>query len=492
MAEDDDMKKNKKNNFVIGREREKEELKAVFESNKPEFLGVYGRRRVGKTFLVREFFQNIKEGLFISFQGQKDVNTKTQIDTFYHELEKQFKVDYQLMRANNWQKTFHDLNKFIEKYASENKKEVIVLFMDELPWFCNFKSGFLPALDYYWNQHWSKNNKIKLIVCGSAASWMIKNIIKAKGGLHNRLTRRMYIAPFQFKEVREFSKTNKLNFTDMQLLQLYMVLGGVPFYWSLLKKSTPISKQVDDLFFVKNAILKDELQSIFRSLFDNSDLHLRVVKSLATVKSGIERNVLLNMCKIKSGGQASQYLDNLISSGFIEPFHLFGNKKKLTLFRLIDSFAYFDSYWSKQSLGLVAFWQNKIHTPKLNVWAGYAFENFCLQHINQIIQALEIGRHVEAIHSWQSVDREKGGTQIDLILERADKVLHIIEIKYSLDEFILKKDEAKNILNKVDKFKEKTQYKGQIKINLVTPVGLKKGIWNDEIFDSVITLKDLY
>lgn len=485
------------NNFVIGRAKEKAELKTVLESKKSEFLGIYGRRRIGKTFLIREYFKNMKGVQFLSFQGQKDVDTKTQIDTFYHELEKQFKINYQLKRARDWQGAFHDFDKFIEKHTLENKKDVIVLFLDELPWFCNSKAGFLPALDYYWNQRWSANAKMKLIVCGSAASWMIKNVVNAKGGLHNRLTKKMYIAPFQFVEVKEFSKTNKLNFTDTQLLQIYMVLGGVPFYWSLLKKTTPISKQIDDLLFGKNAILKNELQNIFRSLFDNSELHLRIVKILSAAKSGIERNTLLNKCQIKSGGQASQYLDNLIHSGFIESFHLFGNKKKLTLFRLIDSFSYFDSYWSKQSLGLVAFWQNKIQTPKLNTWAGYAFENFCLQHINQIIKALEIDRQVEAIHSWHSIDQnkkgdiEEKGAQIDLIIERMDGVLHVIEIKYSQNEFVLKKEDAKNILNKVDRFKEKTQYRGQIKINLVTPIGLKKGLWNDEVFDKTITLKDL-
>lgn len=485
------MKRDKKNSFVVGRLKEKEELKAIFESKKSEFLGVYGRRRVGKTFLIREFFKNIKGCRFLSFQGQKDIDTKTQINSFYHEIEKQFKIDYSLKRAKNWQEAFHDLNKFIETQDPKNKKGVLVLFIDELPWFCSLKSGFLSTLDYYWNQHWSKNAKMKLIVCGSAASWMVKNIIMAKGGLHNRLTRRMYIAPFQFNEIKEFSMTNSLNFTDAQLLQLYMVLGGVPFYWSLVKKSAPLSKQIDDLLFEKNAILKNELQNIFHSLFDNSELHLRIVKNLSTVKSGIERNALLGMCQIKSGGQASQYLDNLLYSGFIESFHLFGNKKKLTLFRLIDSFSYFNSYWGKQSLGLVSFWQNKLHTPKLNTWAGYAFENFCLLHINQIIKALEVDCQVEAIHSWRSIDRHEKGAQIDLIIERTDAVLHIVEIKYSQNEFILNKEEAKSILNKVDRFKEKTHYRGQIKINLVTPLGLKKGLWNDEVFDKVITLKQL-
>lgn len=480
------MDKNKKNQPLIGRTKETAELLAIFESKKPEFMGIYGRRRVGKTFLVREFFKDIRGGQFLNFQGQKDVDSKTQIETFYYELEKQFKIEHQLKRAKNWQEAFHDLNKLIEKWTLDNKNQVTVLFIDELPWFCSLKSGFLPALDYYWNQHWVKNNKVKLIVCGSAASWMIKNIIKAKGGLHNRLTRRMSIAPFQFKEVTEFSKTNKLNYTDTQLLQLYMVLGGVPFYWSLLKKSPPIAKQIDDLLFEKNAILKDELKNIFHSLFDNSELHLRIVKNLAHVKSGIERNHLLKICHIKSGGQATQYLDNLVNSGFIDNFHLFGNKKKLTLFRLIDAFAYFHSYWNKQSLGLVAFWQNKLNTPKLNTWAGYAFENFCLQHIEQIVKALKISRQIEAIHSWHG-----NGAQIDLILERADQVLHIIEIKYSLNEFILSKIDAKNILNKVERFKEKTQYRGQIQVNLVTPIGLKKGLWNDEVFNQVLTLTDL-
>jgi AAA+ ATPase superfamily predicted ATPase len=233
---------------LIGRKYEKEELHNIMESTKAEFVGVYGRRRVGKTFLIRTFL-NQKKYTFLSYQGQKGIDYKTQIDTFYDEVEKQFELEYQIKRSKNWQGAFKDLNDFMIKNISKK----IVLFFDELPWFCAPKSGFLPALDYYWNQHWSKNKKIKLIVCGSSASWMIKNIVNAKGGLHNRLTRKMYVAPFQYNETKEYSIKHKLKLTDTQLLQLYMIFGGVPFYWSLLKKEAPISKQIDQLLF-KNHI----------------------------------------------------------------------------------------------------------------------------------------------------------------------------------------------------------------------------------------------
>lgn len=473
---------------VIGRKTEIEHLEKALQSNKPEFIAIYGRRRVGKTYLVREFCRKHKENFFyFECTGHKNASISTQIDNFCHQIEQAFSIKLKIARPNNWNETL----RLLGEQLLLRKEKKILLFFDELPWLASTRSMFLESLDYNWNQHWSKDTRIKLITCGSAASWMHEKLILATGGLHNRVTKQMRLSPFRFSEIRDFSKYLKLQLIDSEILKLYLVFGGVPYYWSLMPMGKSAAEIIDILLFKKNGALQDEFEILFKSLFDEYQVYEKIVKALAKTNRGITRNDLLKAIGLKTGGTMNKYIKTLEMSGFIENYVPFGRVKKESYFRLIDEFCLFHLYWTSQKKTASKNWLNEQNNPAVNTWGGFAFENFCLQHKTEISRLLGIETLVTGVSSWRYKSEKKTinkGTQIDLIFERKDGPVNLIEIKYSKNEFKIDKSLAKELVTKKQIFIEKTKFKGQVFFNLVTASGFKKGLWDDEAVDQVVNV----
>jgi AAA+ ATPase superfamily predicted ATPase len=475
---------------LIARKREIDLLGKILSSPKPEFVALYGRRRVGKTFLIHEFFKQNKNIFYFQTTGQKDGSIQLQIDNFCSQIEFTFKLIFKMERPKSWNEVF----KVFNDHLLQIKNKKIVIFLDELPWLASHKSQFIQSLDYIWNQHWSKDSKIKLITCGSAASWMNDNIIEATGGLHNRLTRKILLEPFKFPEVKEYLKSQKIKLMDSEILKLYMVFGGVPYYWSLIPKGNSASQIVEALIFKKDGELRNEFHRLFQSLFDQYEVYEKIVRALANSKSGLDRNELLKATKLQTGGTANKYLKNLEHSGFIESFIPYGNKKKNIYFRLIDEFCLFSISWERSYSNFSQIWGNQQGSPKLNTWAGYAFENFCLHHKEEIAKALGIQSLTSGIYSWRHTPPKKStdsGAQIDLIFERKDGCLNFVEIKYSKSPYKIEKPYAQSLATKEEVFRKLTNFKGQIFTNLISPEGLKHGLWDEDVIDSAHNLDDI-
>ena len=213
---------------IIGRYAEKEVLNQCLNSNKPEFLAVYGRRRVGKTFLIREY---CKDHLVFSMSGAVNTPIKRQLQNFTEALS-----EYSGIRADtakDWFDAFRLLKQYLKGHLGTGKK---VVFIDELPWLATQRSGFLLALDHFWNTFASAREDMLLIICGSATSWIIDNVINDRGGLHNRVTRQMWIEPFSLGECEAFYKNNGIELNRNQITELYMIFGGIPYYMNYVEK----------------------------------------------------------------------------------------------------------------------------------------------------------------------------------------------------------------------------------------------------------------
>lgn len=472
---------------IVARTTESQLLETLLTSKNPEFTAVYGRRRVGKTFLIREFFNNKKGVFYFECTGQKDAPLSVQIENFCYQIESAFNLTVKVSRPRNWTEAFRILHELV----SERPERSIVLFLDELPWFAGARSMFIQSLDYAWNQFWSNNPKIKLIVCGSAASWMSDHLMNASGGLHNRITRQIHLNPFRFDEVTEFVAFKKFRLARSEILKLYLIFGGVPYYWQLMPQGKSAAEIVDLLLFSKEGGLRNEFHNLFRSLFDDHLKHEDIVKALAKRRYGLTRGELLKAVALKTGGTANKYLRNLELSGFIESFVPYGNKKKEASYRLIDEFCLFHLYWTKQAGQFQRFWSNQQNTPSVNTWAGYAFENFCLQHKIEIARALQIEHLIDGVSSWRGHSKDRGA-QIDLMFSRKDGIIHIIEIKYSKNPYKLEKEAAKALAQKVDAFKQATGIKKQAFTTLITSSGYKRGLWDDEVLDSAIDIDELF
>jgi uncharacterized protein len=473
--------------MIIGREKEIEIFERLLQSDRAEFLTIFGRRRVGKTFLVREYFN---DKIVFDFSGAYEVDIAIQLHNFWNEYKRFTTSNQSNIPPKNWTEAFNYLTDYL--YTFSGKK--VVVFIDELPWLDQPKSGFLSAFEYFWNQHGSKMKHLLLITCGSAASWIIQNLINAKGGLYNRITQRIELKPFSLLETERFFQYYHLKFTRYQILQLYMVMGGVPFYLQAIKQGKSVSQVIDELCFEQGGLLTDEFRPLYHSLFKNAENHIAIIEALASRPYGLNRTDLLSITKIANGGTFVRVLQNLIDSGFVKFLTPFGKKNKDTVFRVID---FYSIFYLKFIQGNVSdrknVWQSLASSSNYKSWSGYAFENICLAHLRPIHEKLGIAGVFTKVDSWKFAGNEEvNGTQIDLIIDRNDGIIHLCEAKFTEDEFVITKDYNTKLRYKRVAFQHITKTKKSVVTSLITTFPAIQNQYYFEEIHSEISADDLF
>lgn len=471
--------------MLVGREKETSMIENAIGDVKSHFIAVYGRRRVGKTFLIRT-----AGGNRFTFQhaGVSDGGLKEQLDAFVSAASL---YGYTFDKApKNWIQAFDGLKHLITN-SNERRK---VVFLDELSWMDTSKSGFIAALENFWNSFASARDDVVLIVCASATSWMLSKVIHNKGGLYHRLTEQIHLQPFSLRECEQYVKMNGLILNRDQILQYYMIFGGVPFYWELLEKGSSIDQNIDRILFAKDAVLKDEFRHLYASVFKNPQIYIRLVKALCTVKSGLTRDELIKEAGVSNSGDLTHRLEELESCGFIRSYSTWGKKKKNTIYQLMDPFTLFYYRFMEHPSTDEHFWTNQINTPKTNTWKGLAFERVCLMHTEQIKIKLKIDGILTEIHSWYcKPDPDEGifGSQIDLLIVRKDQIINLCEMKYSGQEYALTEKNDRDLKRKIHDLKEKTGTRYAIHPTLVTTYGLMENSYAANI-QAVVTMNDLF
>ncbi len=477
---------------TISREQEYTLLNKLCHSKHAELIAVYGRRRVGKTFLIRNLLNEFE--ISLEATGMKNGTLKQQLTHFTSALSKTFFNNLPIQTLNSWEDAFALLS---EKVNELPKNKKIVIFLDELPWLATKRSKLLEYLDYYWNTQWSKNNNFKLICCGSAASWMLNNLINAKGGLYNRVTRSLLLEPFTLTQTKEFLNSRHLKLKNKEVLDCYMVAGGVPFYLEQFQKGLSVTQNIEKMCFQKDGLLFDEFPRIFKALFDQADVNFNIVKAASAQQYGISREDLLRKIKMKSGGTFNKRIEELIASGFIAKFIPYGMKKKSMYYRVVDEYTLFYLRWiepAKQQTYIIKnYWTQRVDKPEWRSWSGYAFESICYKHIDQIGKKLGLRNIPYFAGNWrrQASNPKEEGAQIDLLFDRDDGVITLCEIKYSKNDFTLDKATALNLTKKIRVFEKHTKTKKHIQLALVTTHKLKHNIWSEELIDNVVTLDDI-
>lgn len=470
---------------MIGRKQETELLEQAYNSNRSEFIAIYGRRRVGKTFLVRQLFA---DKIAFTYSGMPNVPTKVQLYNFYRELRAQgCKAQ---SAPKNWTDAFFMLRELVAS-KPEGKK---VIFLDELPWMDSRQSSFLPAFENFWNAWASARNDILLIICGSATSWIVKKILHNRGGLHNRLTNQICLQPFNLKECEDYVTEMDLPLNRQQVIEGYMVFGGIPFYWSLLERNKSLTQNIDLLFFGRNSKLKDEFQELYRSLFTKPEVYVGIIKALGTKKAGMARDEIISSAELDSGGKLTGYLEDLENCGFIRRYQSIGAKTKNALYQLVDNFTLFYFRFMEGKNIIDANYWSKIQTaPIYHNWSGLAFERVCLLHSEQIKKALGISGVITNEYSWRTAANEDHpGAQIDLLIDRSDKVINLCEIKYSDSPYTIDKKYLENLRNKVALFRQITKIRKGIALTMITSSGLVKNSYSMNNIHSQITADDLF
>lgn len=479
--------------ILIGRTREREDLEEWLKSRRSEFIAVYGRRRVGKTFLVRKTVGN---AFTFHFSGSYGIGRKEQLLNFCLALREQ-SGEPDIRVPENWVMAFHELKRLIEKSRNEQK----IIFLDELPWMDSAKSGFIAALENFWNGWASWRDDIKLIVCGSATSWIIKNIIRNKGGLHNRITHSMLVKPFQLKECEEYFQVNGFHYTRKQIAECYMTMGGIPYYFSLMEKGKSIAQNIDYLFFNDGAPLSNEFDDLYRSLYKNYQSHIKIIKALAEKGIGLTRKEIVGRTGLTNNGEFSKMLEELELCGFIRGYLPFRNKYNTrattqktntdTLYQLIDFYSLFYlKFHHQQQLDNTNFWSGSVNSPKVNAWRGLTFEMLCLCHVDRIKSALGIGDVSTHTCSWRG-EYSGRGAQIDMLIDRQDDTINLCEIKYSSREYTIDKATAERLEEKIEVFTLATHTRKNILLTLITTEGVARNTYS-HIVQREVTLDQLF
>ena len=485
---------------LIGRKYEIKLLNEALTSHDAEFVALYGRRRVGKTYLIRQYLAP-RADVYFEVTGQKDQSTARQLHNFKNELERVFYHGVPLPHLQSWNQALDLLASAISNQLSQ-KRQRIVLFLDELPWLSTRKSGLLSAIDYVWNTRLSRIPSLCLIVCGSAASWMLEKLIQAKGGLHNRTTKRIRLDPFSLAEASEFLKTRRVRSAKSQTLELYMALGGIPYYLKLARPGYSAAQNIAQICFEQSGGLVDEFPLVFRSLFSNSEVHERIVRTLARRAMGILRDELIKDSGLPSGGTLAKRLRELEEAGFIAHLPPYRNKTKQTIYRLIDEYAWFYLKWIQRAprgvlaTGDSSYWLSRRQGPSYHAWSGYAFEAICYKHSLQIQRALGIQTIASEVATWKHIPKtassQNQGAQIDLLFDRADGIISLCELKYSGESFVLTKRHANELKRKMEIFQRVTKTHKQLEWVLVTTHGLKPNHWAKETINNIVTANDLF
>jgi AAA+ ATPase superfamily predicted ATPase len=475
-------------NLIIGRTEESAILQRLLTSNQAELLAVYGRRRVGKTFLIRNYYA---KSLQFYCSGQLGATQRQQLNNFREQLEAYFPQLQPFQTAESWQEAFSQLRQCLEKSKGKAKK---VLFFDELPWLDSHKSGFLSAFSYFWNIYASQRNDLLLVICGSAASWIIKKVINNKGGLHNRITQRIRLLPFNLQETEAYLLSRHIKLTQYQLLQLYMAIGGIPHYLNAVERGKSVPQIIEQICFSKDGALANEFNNLYSALFASAEKHIEIIHALAGKNMGLTRTELLTESRQMTGGGLTTILEELTESGFVTKNPPYNKKRKDALYRLSDEYSFFYlRYMHGKTVREQGQWLAQSNTTQYRSWCGYAFENVCFKHIHQIKKALGIAGIYTEQSSWTTSGNEfYEGAQIDLLIVRSDQSINICEIKFSEHPFKIDKKYAEALQKKILAFKQGTNSKSNTILTFVSTYGLANNSYNEQLVDAEVRMESLF
>ncbi|MCF8459329.1 MAG: ATP-binding protein [Flavobacteriales bacterium] len=465
---------------MVGRTHEIGLLEATLSSDKAELIAIYGRRRVGKTFLVRQFFEN---RICFEVTGLFQGGMVDQLANFTKELDKRTSTNNK--KPTNWLDAFTLLEQYIDSLSNEGKK---VIFIDEFPWMATKRSKFLMAFANFWNSYSEKRADLIVVICGSAASYMVQKIIRNKGGLHNRISQKIRLLPFNLQETELFLKSRNIDLTRYDILQLYMAVGGVPHYLEKVQRGKSVAQNLDRMCFEKDGVLSDEFNLLFASLFDDSDKHKAIIRALANTRKGLTRDGIIEKSGLPSGGDLSLKLMELIESGFVTEYPYFQNKAKQTLYRLSDEYSLFYlKFMENGKYNGSGTWLNLQTSQSYVSWSGFSFEGLCLKHVHQLKKGLQIQAIRSESSSWFNEN-----AQIDLVIDRADNIINLCEMKFANSPFTIDKTYAQNLRNKISEFKNSSGTRKGTHLVMVTTFGTKENPYSLELVQNDLKMDCLF
>lgn len=468
---------------LVGRFAEKKMLKSALESDISELIAVYGRRRVGKTYLIRQVYEG---QITFELSGLHNGTLRDQLANFHQKLSSKLAG---LKSPTTWLEAFGQLEGYITQLKTSKKK---VIFIDEFPWLASRRSKFMMTFENFWNSYASKRSDLVVVICGSAAAYMVKNIIRNRGGLHNRVTQRIRLLPFDLNETQIFLRSKGIRFSPYDILQIYMAIGGIPQYLTHLKTGESVAQAIDRLCFVKDGPLRTEFRDVFASLYENSERHSAIMRILGKARGGLTRTLISSKTKIPTGGMLTGTLEELEESGFIEKFPAFKNVKKDALYRLTDEYSLFYlKFIENATTKEMGTWLKQFNSQAYKSWTGFSFETVCMKHVRQIKAELGIAEVASQNYCWIEKGNDNGA-QIDLVIDRADNIINLCEMKFYNAPFAITKSYAAEIRNKLNVFQASTGTSKNLFLTMMTTHGLHQNSYSLELVQNQLLIDCLF
>ena len=472
---------------IIGRKAEQEVLLQCERSGKSELICVYGRRRVGKTYLIEQTFA---ECFSFRASGIEGGNTRTQLRAFHQRL--RAGGDRSKTIPADWFEAFSRLEKLLYSgniIQSPHGKKTI--FLDEFPWFATARSDFLAAFGEFWNRCGTVKGDLMFIICGSATSWIIGNLIENTGSLYNRVTCQLFLRPFTLRETEMYFQDREFDWTRNQITECQMLFGGLPYFFDLLNANESLAWNIDHLCFQPNALLKHESKRLLEATLRKSKVYDSILNLLSDHPYGIEKSVCMESLGIPYG-TFFRAVDELVKCGYVWEYREPHRKNRPLCIRLTDPFLLFHYHFlsGAGNDSITSYQSFTGDEGRYRNWRGHAFENLCMYHIPAIKQALGITGVETEEYPWSS-EMNNGGVQIDLVIERKDQITNLCEIKYTDQPYQITADYEKNLLRKIQVYREETGTRQALKLVLISAEGLA-GTAHQERIAHVITLNELF
>lgn len=476
---------------IIGRSEEIKKLEKFLKSSKSEFVAIYGRRRVGKSYLVEEAYRDKivfrAIGSYIRDKDEKSYK-QTQLDHFYESLLDQG-VSEDTPRPTNWREAFRLLKKYLGGLRAKRR----VVFLDELPWLAGPQSSeMITELGYFWNSWADRQRNIVLVVCGSATSWMLDNVIRDYGGLHGRLTGIIHLLPFTLKECEQFFKSRGFHLSRYEMAVAYMAFGGIPYYLDRMDNEKNLSENIDEFFF-KDTRIDQEFKDVYTGLYATSERYVDIVKALGTKFYGMTRRELAEAVGIELGGTFSKILDNLRESGITREYSRYGKERVETVYQLKDFFSMFYLHFIYGRGANAGNWRAIQRTPTFYSWAGNTYEMLCIEHLPQMRDRLRIAT-VSRNYCWSGLAPNGKAAQIDLVLEwKGERTDYICEMKFSENVFAIDRNYEGELANKIDAFLNSRQHAKthSVQLVMVTTNGIIQNEHSRDVNQQIV-LDDLF
>ncbi|MBP5346991.1 MAG: ATP-binding protein [Bacteroidales bacterium] len=470
---------------VIARTAEVETLERKYRSQQSEFVIVYGRRRIGKTYLVNQVFADRFTFTYVGARKQKQ---EKQLQRFAAQL-KEYSHSAFAPQLQSWEDAFDQLRSLIEQRPKEERK---VIFIDEMPWIDTPRSSFVEALEYFWNAWAAQRSDILFIACGSASSWMVNKLIRNRGGLHNRITEQIYLRPFRLNECEQYLHHCGCQWDRYTILQCYMAMGGVPYYMNLLNPSQSLAQNIDRLYFAKNAPMREEFDELFNALFNQADKYIAAINALASNRQGLLRAEIASKTGM-SGGSLTKILENLERCDFIETYARYKSSVRNSIYRISDPYTlFYFKFLHNRNTKDEHWWTNNMASHSVEAWQGFSFESICMTHLAQIKHKLGISGMSTSTSTWQKLGNEaERGAQIDLIIERADRVIDLCEMKFANAPYVITKDYEMLLRSRMVSFKEETKTTKSLANILITTYGVQANI-HSGIVQGEVLMDDLF